>query len=199
MGFPKSIETLVNEFMKYPGVGRKTAERFVFYTINKMDKESTKNVAEALVNMKDNINHCKVCNNLTDDEICFVCSDPKRDESTILIVESPKDVFSIEETADYKGLYHVLNGVLSPADGVGPEEINIKSLWDRVTNKKVSEIIIATSSTQEGETTALYIKRVLKDLDITVSRIGYGVPVGLNLEYADNLTLSKAIENRKKL
>ena len=199
MGFPKSIETLVTEFMKYPGVGRKTAERFVFYTINNLDNESTKNVASALVNMKENINHCKICNNLTDEDICEICKDEKRDYSTILVVESPKDVFSIEESANYKGLYHVLNGVLSPTDGIGPEEINVKSLWDRVTEKKVKEIIIATSSTQEGETTALYIKRVLKDLDLTVSRIGYGVPVGLNLEYADNLTLSKAIENRKKI
>jgi recombination protein RecR len=116
-----------------------------------------------------------------------------------MVVESPKDVFSIEDTSQYKGLYHVLNGVLSPADGIGPEELNLSLLWDRVAKNDVKEIIIATSSTQEGETTALYIKRVLQDTDLTVSRIGYGVPVGLNLEYADQLTLSKAIENRKKI
>ncbi|QWB99941.1 recombination mediator RecR [Mycoplasmatota bacterium] len=198
MNFPKSIEDLIVQFMKYPGVGRKTAERFVFHTINKMDKESVKELSETLTQLKERINYCKVCNNLTDKEVCHICSNEKRDQSIILIVESPKDVFSIEDTSQYKGLYHVLNGVLSPADGIGPEELNLKTLWDRVAEKKVKEIIIATSSTQEGETTALYIKRVLQDTDLTVSRIGYGVPVGLNLEYADQLTLSKAIENRKK-
>jgi len=199
MGFPKSIETLITAFMKYPGVGRKTAERFVFHTINHLDKTTVNSIASALVDMKENIKQCKVCNNLTDDDVCYICKNNQRDTSTIMVVESPKDVFSIEDTSQYKGLYHVLNGVLSPADGVGPEELNLKVLWNRVTNKEVKEIIIATSSTQEGETTALYIKRVLQDTDLTVSRIGYGVPVGLNLEYADQLTLSKAIENRKKI
>ncbi len=199
MNFPKSIENLITEFMKYPGVGRKTAERFVFHTINQLDQESVKTLAHTLVDLKEHIKHCKVCHNLTDDEVCQICKDDRRDESIVLVVESPKDVFSIEETSQYKGLYHVLNGVLSPADGMGPEELNLKSLWDRVSNNKVKEIIIATSSTQEGETTALYIKRVLQDTDLIISRIGYGVPVGLNLEYADLLTLTKAIENRKKL
>lgn len=135
---------------------------------------------------------------ITDQEICQICENVNRDESTLMIVESSKDVFSIEKSGEYKGYYHVLNGVISPMDGKGPDDINLSTLWPRVTNTKIKEIIIATSSTQEGETTALYIKRVLKDLDIIISRIGYGVPVGLNLEYADDLTLSKAIENRKK-
>ncbi|MFP4479018.1 MAG: recombination mediator RecR [Candidatus Izemoplasmatales bacterium] len=199
MSFPKPIEDLITQFMKYPGVGRKTAERFVFHTINKLDKESVKEISNALIDLKEDIHYCKVCNNLTDKEICYICANEKRDDSLILIVESPKDVFSIEETSQYKGLYHVLNGVLSPSDGIGPEELNLKSLWDRVAQKKVNEIIIATSSTQEGETTALFIKRILQDTDLTVSRIGSGVPVGLNLEYADQLTLTKAIENRKKI
>jgi len=199
MSFPKPIEDLINQFMKYPGVGRKTAERFVFHTINKLNDESVKEISRALIDLKENINYCKICNNLTDKEVCYICANEKRDDSLILIVESPKDVFSIEETSQYKGLYHVLNGVLSPSDGIGPEELNLKSLWNRVAEKSVKEIIIATSSTQEGETTALYIKRVLQDTDLTVSRIGSGVPVGLNLEYADQLTLTKAIENRKKI
>jgi recombination protein RecR len=199
MDFPKSIENLISEFMKFPGVGRKTAERFVFHTINKLDQESVKSMSEALLHMKENIKHCEICHNLTDDDVCYICKDESRDTSSILVVESPKDVFSIEETSQYKGMYHVLNGVLSPADGIGPDELDLKSLWDRAADDVVKEIIIATYSTQEGETTALYIKRVLQDTDLTISRIGYGVPVGLNLEYADQLTLSKALENRKKI
>lgn len=199
MNFPKSIEDLITEFMKYPGVGRKTAERFVFHTINKMDNESVEELSKSLLELKHHIKHCKVCYNLTDDEVCDVCKDTKRDQSTLLVVESPKDVFSIEETSQYKGLYHVLDGVLSPTNGIGPEELNLSALWNRAAQENIKEIIIATSSTQEGETTAMYIKRVLENTDITISRIGYGVPVGLNLEYADLLTLSKAIENRKKI
>lgn len=199
MNFPRSIETLITQFMKYPGVGRKTAERFAFHTIHKMDHESVNDLSRALVDMKETIKHCSLCNNLTDKDICHICRDKTRDESLIMIVESPKDVFSIEDTSQYKGVYHVLNGVLSPAEGIGPDDLNLKVLWDRVAQKKVKEIIVATSSTQEGETTALYIKRVLQDTDLSVTRIGYGVPVGLSLEYADQLTLSKAIENRKKL
>lgn len=199
MNFPKTIETLITEFMKYPGVGRKTAERFVFHTIHHMDDASVEDMSKALVDMKANIKHCQVCHNLTDQDVCDICKDQHRDQSIILVVENPKDVFSIEETSQFKGMYHVLNGVLSPINGIGPEELDMPSLWRRVAETGVKEIIIATSSTQEGETTALYIKRVLEKTDVLVSRIGYGVPVGLNLEYADQLTLSKAIENRKKI
>lgn len=199
MNFPKTIEDLITEFMKFPGVGRKTAERFAFYTVNHLDDSSVREMAHALIELKEKIKHCKQCHNLTDDDVCQICKDLHRDPSMVLVVESPKDVFSIEQTSQYKGLYHVLNGVLSPTDGIGPEELNLKSLWDRVMNSSVKEIIIATSSTQEGETTALYIKRVLQGTDLIISRIGYGVPVGLNLEYADQLTLTKAIENRKKI
>lgn len=199
MVYPKSIETLITAFMKYPGVGRKTAERFVFHTINKLDKTTVTDIANALVGMKEHIKHCEICQNLTDNDVCDLCKDDKRDGSIIMVVENPKDVFSIEDTSQYKGLYHVLNGVLSPADGLGPEELKLNKLWDRVARDGVKEIIIATSSTQEGETTALYINRVLQNTDLTISRIGYGVPVGLSLEYADQLTLSKAIENRKKI
>jgi recombination protein RecR len=164
-----------------------------------MDNESVKDLSNALLDVKENIKHCQVCHNLTDHDICDICRDQSRDSSIILVVENPKDVFSIEDTSQYRGLYHVLNGVLSPSNGIGPQELNMSSLWDRVSEENVKEIIIATSSTQEGETTAMYIKRVLEKTDVIVSRIGYGVPVGLNLEYADQLTLTKAIENRKKI
>ncbi|MDD3129284.1 MAG: recombination mediator RecR [Candidatus Izemoplasmatales bacterium] len=198
MSFPKSLENLVEQLKVLPGVGRKTAERYALHIINKLDQEQSNQIADAIQVAKNKIKHCSICGNLTDDDVCDICQSNSRDESTILVVENSKDVFSIENANQYKGLYHVLNGVLSPMDGMGIEDINLDSLWKRITDDKVREIIIATSSTPEGETTALYISRVLKDIDVTVSRIGYGVPVGLNLEYADDLTLSKAIENRKK-
>lgn len=199
MNFPRTIENLIAEFMKFPGVGRKTAERFVFHLINHIDHQSVKEMSQALLNLKEQIKYCSVCQNLTDEDTCPICLDKQRDQSTIMVVESPKDVFSIEDTLKFKGRYHVLNGVLSPADGIGPNELRLNTLWDRVAKNEIKEIIVATSSTQEGETTALYIKRVLEKTDLIISRIGYGVPVGLNLEYADQLTLSMAIENRKKI
>jgi recombination protein RecR len=199
MIFPKALEELIEEFKKLPGVGRKTAERYSLHVINKLDKEEVHQFSQALSEAKDKLHHCSVCGNLTDEEVCSICKDELRDQSTILVVENVKDVFSIEKASQYRGLYHVLNGVLSPMEGMGPEDINLNTLWKRVTDKKVKEVIIATSSTPEGETTALYISRVLQEIDVLVSRIGYGVPVGLNLEYADDLTLTKAIENRKKI
>jgi recombination protein RecR len=199
MILPKTLEDLIEEFKKFPGVGRKTAERYALFVINKYSDTDVHQFSEALENAKTKLNHCSICGNLTDEEQCYVCQDENRDQSTILVAENVKDVFSIEKSNEYKGLYHVLNGVLSPIDGMGPEDINLESLWKRVINEQVKEVIIATSSTPEGETTALYIKRVMQDIDVLVSRIGYGVPVGLNLEYADDLTLSKAIENRKKI
>lgn len=199
MVLPQALEDLIEEFKKLPGVGRKTAERYAMHIINKYTEEEVNQLTKSLFDAKARLHHCAICGNLTDEEICSICKDEKRDLSTILVVENTKDVFSIEKGSEYHGLYHVLNGVLSPMEGMGPEDINLESLWKRVINENVKEIIIATSSTPEGETTALYIKRVLQETDILVSRIGYGVPVGLNLEYADDLTLSKAIENRKKI
>ena len=140
---------------------------------------------------------CPTCGHLTDQERCEVCVDPLRDGSRILVVESAKDVFSIEKAGDYRGLYHVLNGALSPINGIGPEELNLKSLWPRVQEERVKEIIVATGATQEGEATAMYIRRILKDTDLLVTRIAYGVPVGANLEFADDATLAKAIQNRR--
>jgi recombination protein RecR len=199
MILPQALEDLIEEFKKLPGVGRKTAERYAMHIINRYTEDEVNQLTKSLSDAKARLHHCTICGNLTDEEICSICKDEKRDLSTILVVENTKDVFSIEKGSEYHGLYHVLNGVLSPMEGMGPDDINLESLWKRVVNDNVKEIIIATSSTPEGETTALYIKRVLQETDILVSRIGYGVPVGLNLEYADDLTLSKAIENRKKI
>ena len=185
--------------MKYPGIGRKTAERYALYTFNKLSENDTDSFSRAIASIKKEVHNCPKCGHLTDEELCSICQNGNRDHSILMIVESPKDVFSIEKSGEYKGYYHVLNGVISPMDGVGPEEINLVSLWPRIADEHVKEVIIATSSTQEGETTALYISKVLKEIDVFVSRIGSGVPVGLNLEYADDLTLSKAIENRRKI
>lgn len=196
---PKAFEELISEFMKYPGIGRKTAERYALYTFNKLSESDTDSFSHAIASIKQEVHHCPKCGHLTDQDLCSVCQDANRDHSILMVVESPKDVFSIEKSGEFKGYYHVLNGVISPMDGIGPEEINLASLWPRIADEKVKEVIIATSSTQEGETTALYIGKVLKNIDVLVSRIGYGVPVGLNLEYADDLTLSKAIENRRKI
>jgi len=197
MVLPKALEELITEFMKYPGIGRKTAERYALYTINNLSVDDTDNFGNAVLNIKKLIHHCPRCGHLTDQEICQICANENRNKAILMIVESPKDVFTIEKSGEFKGYYHVLNGVISPMDGYGPDDINLSTLWPRITDNNVKEIIIATSSTQEGETTALYISRVLKDVDVIVTRIGYGVPVGLNLEYADDLTLAKAIENRK--
>jgi recombination protein RecR len=199
MSLPKVLETLIEEFKRLPGVGQKTAERYALFLINKINFDEAKNMSEAILQAKTKIINCPICGNITDEERCIICKDEHRDKSVILVVESAKDVFSIEKSREFKGLYHVLNGNISPIEGRGPEDINMENLWKRVVNEEVKELIIATSSTPEGETTALYIKKVLENIDVLVSRIGYGVPVGLNLEFADDLTLSKAIENRKKL
>ncbi len=199
MIIPKALEELINEFMKFPGVGRKTAERYALFTLNEMSEESVRSMSETLIKTFEKIHHCPTCGHLTDEDLCYVCADEQRDKETIMLVESAKDVFAIEKSHDYRGLYHVLNGVISPMDGVGPEDINLASLWKRISDNDIKEIIIATSSTQEGETTAMYVRKILENIPILVSRIGYGVPVGLNLEYADDQTLSKAIQNRKKM
>ncbi len=197
MQYPKALEDLIVEFMKYPGIGRKTAERYALFTINEIESDSVSLFSEALVLAKNAIKPCKTCHHLTDLEECDICNNAARDNSKIMVVESSKDVFSIEKSGMYKGKYHVLGGAISPLNGIGPNDIHLMSLWGRVEDEAVKEIIIATSATQEGETTALYIKRVLEKTDLLVTRIGYGVPVGSNLEYADDQTLLKAIENRR--
>ncbi|MCK7487822.1 MAG: recombination mediator RecR [Bacillus subtilis] len=197
MNYPKPLEDLIQAFMKYPGVGRKTAERYALFTVNAIDSPTAAAFADALKTVKTAIRPCSICGHMTDIDPCSICANPHRDRSKILVLESAKDVFSIEKSGNYKGLYHVLNGVISPLNGFGPEDINLASLVSRVQDDAIGEIILATSATQEGEATAMYIHRILKSTDLTVSRIAYGVPVGANLEYADEITLTKAIENRR--
>lgn len=184
--------------MKYPGIGRKTAERYALFTVNHLDDESARAFSEALLAAKNRILRCPVCGHLTETAPCPICADPNRDRSVILVVESPKDVFALEKAGNYHGLYHVLHGNLSPLNGIGPEELNLKSLWPRLENEAVKEIIIATSATQEGEATAMYLKRILRETDLLVTRIAYGLPVGANLEYTDDVTLNRAIQNRRE-
>lgn len=199
MRLPQVLEDLVASFMKFPGVGRKTAERYALHVVNRLQEDESHDFADAIIAAKTRIHPCPVCGQLTDADRCEICSDPLRDGTRILVVESAKDVFSIEKSGEYRGLYHVLNGALSPINGVGPEELNLKSLWPRLQEERVQEVIIATGATQEGEATALYIRRILKETDLLVTRIAYGVPVGANLEFTDDATLSKAIQNRRSI
>ena len=195
--YPKSLNNLISSFLKLPGVGKKTAERYAYAIVNKMNKEDIEKFIESLSNCKNNIKKCPVCGFLTEDNICEYCEDEKRDKSTILVVEEPKDVESIERCERYNGLYHVLGGSISPINGIGPDELNIKSLFERVKDPTTKEVIIATSATVEGEATALYIRRILSERNIVVSRIAYGMPVGSSLEYNDESTIMRALEGRK--
>ncbi len=198
MDYPQALEELITHFLRYPGVGRKTAERYALHTLSKIDQEELEHFSVCLAKIKNEIGRCTVCGHLTDVDPCAICADERRDKDTLLVVESPKDVFAIEKIGRYKGQYHVLHGAISPIDGIGPEDLNLVTLWPRVSEPSVKEVIVATSATQEGETTAMYIQRVLKTTDVLVTRIGYGVPVGGNLEYTDEKTLAKALENRRK-
>ncbi len=184
--------------MRFPGVGKKTAERYAFYVINHFQEEDILGFMEALHRVKEEIKPCTVCGHLTDQERCDVCRDDSRDQRKILVVEESKDVMVVERTKMYDGLYHVLNGAISPSDGIGPEDIRIKELLNRLKDEKHQEVILAMNLSDEGETTAMYLHRLLKDTDLLVTRIAYGLPAGGNLSYADDMTLLKALEGRKK-
>ena len=192
------IAKLIDELSKLPGVGNKTAQRLAFHILN-MTSEDVEQLSASITNVKRNIKYCRVCCNITDSEVCNICSNVKRDSSIICVVEDPKDVVAMEKTREYKGLYHVLNGAISPMEGIGPEEIRIKELLQRVSDNEVSEIILATNPNIEGEATAMYISRLLKPAGIKVTRIAHGVPVGGDLEYADEVTLMKALEGRREI
>lgn len=194
----KALERLTDAFNMLPSVGRKSAERMA-YAVLEMDDASVKEFSNALLNVKTKIHKCPICGNLTENEICEICSDPSRDTSTILVVSYPKDVFAFEKTGEYKGLYHVLNGVISISKGRGIQELNIPSLLERIKNNNIKEVVIATNPTLEGETTALYISKILEKTGIKVTRIAYGVPMGGNLDYADAITLTKALQGRTKI
>lgn len=193
-----SLEKLCEQFERLPGIGKKTARRLAYYVVTRQDNMAEK-FASALLEANSKIKYCSICQNLTDGEVCSVCQDPNRDRSVICVVEDAQDVLAFERTREYRGLYHVLHGAVSPLDGVGPEQIKIKELMTRLADGTVSEIIIATNPTVEGEATASYISRLVKPFGIKVTRLAYGIPVGGNLEYADEVTLSRALEGRNEL
>ncbi len=199
MKYPSSLEKLIAGFMRYPGVGRKSAERFALYTINKIENDEAREFANAIIEAKNNLKHCRECGFIAEGNKCEICESQDRDNSTIMVVEEIKDVIAIEKTERYNGLYHILNGAISPLNGVGPEDINLASLLVRLTDENIKELIIATNASVEGETTALYIRKLLQKTDLIVSRIAYGVPAGSQLEYADEVTLFKAIEGRRQM
>lgn len=194
----KSINNLIDAFKQLPGVGHKSAEKMA-YSVLDMSPESVENFSNALLEVKKNIHHCPICGVFTEDEICEICSNEGRDKSKIVVVSYPKDVNAFEKLGTYNGLYHVLNGVLSAINGVSVDDLNISSLLDRISEGNIEEVIIATNPTTEGETTALYLAKILENSNVNVSRLAYGLPMGGHLEYADSLTLSKALEGRKKI
>ena len=196
--FVPPLEILIEQFAKLPGIGRKTATRLAFYVLNSSDNDA-KSFAEAIINAKEKVKCCKICQNITDSEICSICESPKRDKSIICVTESPKDVISIEKTNEYHGLYHVLHGAISPMDNIGPNDIKIPELLDRLKDDEVKEVIMATNPTIEGEATAMYISKLIKPFGIKVTRIAHGIPVGGDLEYADEITLTKAMEGRREM
>ncbi|MBU8908399.1 recombination mediator RecR [Desertibacillus haloalkaliphilus] len=198
MQYPEPISKLMEGFMKLPGIGPKTASRLAFFVLD-MKEDDVLDFAKALVNAKRNLTHCSMCHNITDSDPCPLCSDTKRDHSMICVVQDPKDVIAMEKMKEYFGLYHVLHGAISPMDGVGPEDIKVPELLKRLQDDEVQELIIATNPNIEGEATAMYISRLVKPTGIRVTRIAHGLPVGGDLEYADEVTLSKAIEGRREL
>ncbi|EFW89709.1 recombination protein RecR [Streptococcus equinus ATCC 9812] len=198
MLYPAPIAKLIDSFTKLPGIGIKTATRLAFYTIG-MSDEDVNEFAKNLLSAKRELTYCSICGNLTDDDPCSICTDKTRKRSVILVVEDSKDVSAMEKIQEYHGLYHVLHGLISPMNGVGPDDINLKSLITRLMDSEVSEVIIATNATADGEATAMYISRVLKPAGIKVTRLARGLAVGSDIEYADEVTLLRAIENRTEL
>ena len=194
-----SIEKLIEQFEQLPGIGRKSAERIAFYILEQMNTDMADKMAETIRESKRNIRFCPVCQNLTVQIPCTICESPKRDKSIICVVESPEDVAAIESTGEYRGTYHVLHGALSPMDGVSPEDIKISELVERIARDGVCEVIMATNPTVNGTATAVYISKLLEPFSVKVTRIAHGVPIGSGLEYADKLTLIKALEGRREL
>lgn len=195
----KFLEPLIVSFEKLPGVGQKTATRYAFQVVERLTEEDVEEFARVLVEVKKNIKHCEKCNILTTKDLCDICENELRDQDKILVVKDTKDVISLEKTRQYNGLYHVLGGLISPMDGIGPDELCIKELENRCKNPEIKEVILATSLTPQGETTALYLEKILKREGLEISRIGYGIPAGGDIEYADELTLRKALSSRSKL
>lgn len=192
------LTELINQFSRLPGIGKKTAQRLA-YSILEQPPERAKQFADALINAREKIHFCSVCQSLTDLEVCQICSDERRDKSIICVVEDPRDVMAFERTREFSGVYHVLHGVISPLDNIGPDKLRIKELMARLSDGEIKEIIMATNPTVEGEATASYISRLVKPMGIKVTRLAYGIPVGGDLEYADEYTLARALEGRNEI
>ena len=198
MQLPEALERLVQELSRLPGVGPKTAQRLAFHVL-RIDRQRAEALAQAVIDVKERIGYCARCYNIAEGELCALCSSGRRDPSLVCVVESPLDLIAIERTAEYQGLYHVLHGVISPIDGIGPEQLHLPQLLERVREEAVTEVIIATNADIEGEATAVYLHRALAPLGITVTRPAHGLPVGGDLEYADELTLARALAGRRSL
>ncbi len=198
MIYPKSVATLIEQFQKFPSVGPKSAQRMAFYLL-RMPMAEVQKLAQSIVEAKENTKTCEVCFNLSSTSPCEICSSERRDKSTICVVAETKDLIAIEKTNEYRGLYHVLQGVISPMDGIGADDIRIKELLTRLTDDKVKEVILALSPSVEGEATSLYLSKLIKPFGIKISRIAFGLPVGADLEYADEITIARAIEGRREL
>ena len=198
LNYANSVAKLIEEFAKLPGIGPKTAQRLAFYIL-RGSKENAYQLAKAIVSAKEKVAYCSVCCNLTDVKTCNICSSANRDASIICVVEDPRDLAALERTKEFKGLYHVLHGYISPMEGIGPEQLKVKELLERLQNNEIKEIIVATNSSVEGEATALYLSRLIKPLGIKVTRIAQGIPAGGDIEYADELTLSRAFLGRLEM
>ncbi|MBC3797190.1 recombination protein RecR [Acetobacterium paludosum] len=196
--YPQTLERLVLELGKLPGIGEKTAQRLAFHIINLSDEEIL-SLSEAIVSAKQKIVLCKKCFNITDKEICDICENPKRDQETICVVQNSRDIFAVEKTREYNGLYHVLHGAISPLDGIGPQDIKARELLLRIGENDIKEVIMATNATVEGEATAMYLGNLISPLGVKVTRLAKGIPIGADLEYTDEITLIKAFEGRSEI
>ncbi|MBI5183520.1 MAG: recombination protein RecR [Nitrospinae bacterium] len=195
---PKSVSTLIEELVKLPGIGQKTAERLAFYIL-KASKDEAERLAMAILDLKGMIRQCSICHNITDHDPCEICTNHRRDKSTLCVVEEPHDLYAIEKTGGYKGCYHVLMGVISPLEGIGPDDLTISGLMNRIERDSIKEVIIATNPNMEGDATAMYISKLIKPLQVKATRIARGLPMGGDLEYADEVTLMKSFEGRMEI
>ena len=194
----KALGRMVEAFMRLPGIGRKSAERLAFAVLG-MARDEAESISQAILDLKNSSRYCPACNNITEDDLCSICSDPRRDRSVLCVVEEPSNILVLEKTGTYRGIYHALLGALSPLDGIGPEDLRIEGLLERLRAGGVAEVILATNPTVKGETTALYLSRLIKPLGISVSRIAYGLPVGGDIEYADENTVQRALQGRREM
>ena len=193
-----ALEKLIEQFQKIPSIGRKTAQRMAFHVLDLTD-EQAKEFADAIIDAHTKIHHCSLCHNLTENELCPVCASPNRDHTTVCVTEEPRDVLALERTREFHGVYHVLHGAISPMNNIGPDQLTIKSLVERAASGEINEVIMATNPTIEGDTTAMYISKLIKPFGVKVTRLAYGIPVGADIEYADDVTLMRALTGRSEL